>query len=194
MRKLKILALAAIASIAYTANVFASESYVITRNNTVWMKVEKDANGSYNASSDDSSSARLVKDGGTVTTSSNENYRIKYTQDKITLTRQDGGDYLQIKDDGEKLKVRISGQPQQWSIKKKDDKDAYKIKQGDNNFGKVKFYPEKSKVKAKDEAGTEVCMMRANALKPAPALCLMNDIAQKDKLMLFLLFVAYDLR
>lgn len=195
MTKLKVTFAAILTLLLLSTQAIAVQAFVLTKNDKTWMKAEKAANGNFKATADDSSTAELVKDGSHVTTSGGDKFKINYKEGKITLTKADSTQYLRIDDDGEKIKIiGAEKSAEQWSIKKKADKDAYKVKRAGKDAGKVKFYPEKSKTKAKDESGTEICMMRSNALSPAPALCLMNDIAQKDRLVIFLLFVAYDLK
>ena len=82
--------------------------------------------------------------------------------------------------------------PSPWSLKKKSAENKYKVKKADMEIGKVKYYPEKEKIKVKDAGDNEICSMNAQRLYACPAICLFTELEEKDRLLLFALLVIVE--
>ena len=81
----------------------------------------------------------------------------KLASSKFKLKNGDE-DFLEVKFSGDKIKIRLPDSQNDWSIKSKDGK--LKVFEGEIEIGKVQYYPETGKLKAKDNAGIEVAEMK----------------------------------
>lgn len=111
---------------------------------------------------------------------------------KFKIYNPDGFLLLKVKCDGEKCKIYQSEEdPEPWEIKVKDE-NRFKVEKGDKELGQVKFYPDTLKVKVKDTSDVEICSMKTDRLRSAPAVCLFNELPEEQKLILFALFMIID--
>jgi hypothetical protein len=83
--------------------------------------------------------------------------------DKFKFKTSDGKLYMKLKfkneDGANKIKISLEDtELEPWSLKFKEDK--VKVMKGDTELGKVKFYPEDNKLKAKDASEKEVAQTK----------------------------------
>jgi hypothetical protein len=125
-------------------------------------------------------------------TSSAEYVMKEKEEGKFKIYNPDGSLLLKVKCDGEKCKIYQSEEdPDPWEIKVKDE-NRFKVEKGDKELGQVKFYPDTLKVKVKDPSNAELCSMKSDRLRSAPAVCLFNELPEEQKLILFALFMIID--
>ncbi len=123
-----------------------------------------------------------------------EEFRVKTKGNKSKLYNPDGSLALVLKIKPNKIKISQSeDDPAPWSLKKKPDSFQYKVKKGDVKIGKIKFYPDKSKIKVKNSDKIEICSQKASRLTVATAVCLMDELTDKEKLLVFALICLNDL-
>ncbi len=168
----------------------SAETYVLMMEKTPWIRLEQQGAEWKVASS--STAFMVVRSG--------KGYEIRKGRDKLfTVADKDGKlsvqassgtTVLRLKETAEKIKIyRGADEKSAWEIKKKDDGDAYKVMEGERKLGKVKFYADKSLIKVKDEAGSELCRMGANRNEPAAAVCLLQRLPEDQRLALFALLL-----
>ena len=125
-------------------------------------------------------------------TSSAEYVMKEKEEGKFKIYNPDESLLLKVKCDGEKCKVYQSeDDPEPWSIKAKDD-NRFKVSKGEKELGQVKFYPDTLKVKVKDPSDVEICSMKSDRLRSAPAVILFTELSEEQKLLLFALFMIID--
>ncbi len=111
-------------------------------------------------------------------------YQVKEKENGYKIYDPSGKMIFKIKEKESKIKVMKSeDDPAPWSIKFKGD--HYKIVGGERDLGKIKFYPDKKKIKVKDAKGAEICEAAANRLYAAPAVVLFAGFKESDMLILF---------
>ncbi len=119
-------------------------------------------------------------------------FKLKRKESKFKLYDQDGKLRFKVKlyPGNEKLKIsQKEDDPNAWALKKKIGDNKYKVKQGEENIGKLKFYPEKGKIKVKNAAESEVCTMKAKGLLASPVVALLPGLNEEDRLLLFAVLV-----
>ena len=110
---------------------------------------------------------------------------------KLPLKTSEGTFFLNLKFKEEKVKVFPSDGAVSFDIKMKENK--VKVKWGDIEYGKVKFYPDNQKMKAKDKDGKEIAVMKhAVKLQSALAAFLIKDLNQDQRMALLLILFAMD--
>ena len=111
---------------------------------------------------------------------------------KIAISTPDDAFFAETKLKADKTKVRFSKDGATWEFKVKGDK--LKVRTGDKKYGKVKFYPETGKTKAKDAQGRTVAACRGMG-RPSAALgvFLIPDLTPPKRDFLVLLLLALDL-
>ena len=113
--------------------------------------------------------------------------------DKFKFKGGDGKLYLKLKfkneDGADKIKVSLTDDElEPWSLKFKEDK--VKVMKGETELGKVKFYPDEKKLKAKDASDKEVAQTKdIPRLSASLGALLISDLdaAHRDCLLLTLL-------
>ena len=105
--------------------------------------------------------------------------------EEVTLTTASGGTFLGLKCRADKIKVMLNAASPPWEIKFKGDK--VKIVRSDTEYGKVKYYAETGKTKAKDPQGNAVAEMNGlRALSAAPGVFLIAPLTQDQAVFLVL--------
>lgn len=85
--------------------------------------------------------------------------------EKIKI-KKDGDAYLTFKMYSDKMKIQIADSSNVWQIKDKEDK--YKVYLNDESRGKVKYYPDNGKTKAKDADNNTIASTKGfSKLNPA---------------------------
>ncbi len=131
-----------------------------------------------------------VKEGKIKLTTSSGEYVAKLKGEKTKIYNPDESLRFVIKKTAEKIKVLQSDDdPNPWSLKVKDNNQRYKVSKGEKEIGKIKFYPDISKMKVKDHDDVEVCDMKMDKLLPGPAVCLFSGLSEEDKLLLFTVLI-----
>nr|WP_319490496.1 hypothetical protein [uncultured Desulfobacter sp.] len=103
----------------------------------------------------------------------------------VTLTTASGGTFLGLKCRADKIKVVLNASSPPWEIKFKGNK--VKIVHSGTEYGKVKFYSETGKIKAKDSQGNAVAEMKElSALSAAPGVFLIEPLTQDQAVFLAL--------
>ncbi len=74
--------------------------------------------------------------------------------DKLVLSKPDGTAYAGLNFKAEKIKITLGDDAKVWELKDKGEK--YKVRVGEVEFGKVQYYPDNQKNKAKDASGNTV--------------------------------------
>jgi hypothetical protein len=124
-----------------------------------------------------------------------ENYKLKKKELKYKLYNQEGKLRFKVKIKPEDNKIKISRKEEDlfaWSLKKKAPENKYKVKKADLDIGKVKYYPEKGKIKVKDTSDNEICSLKTNRLCTCPVICLFTELDEKDQLLLFAVLVIVE--
>lgn len=97
--------------------------------------------------------------------------------ENVALTTESGDAFLDLKCRADKIKVVLNASFQPWEIKFKGDK--VKVVHGDTEYGKVKYYGETGKIKAKDPQGNAVAEIKGlRALSAAPGVFLIEPLTQ----------------
>ncbi|MGA1871503.1 MAG: hypothetical protein ACMUJM_23495 [bacterium] len=78
---------------------------------------------------------------------------------KLRMTQSDGAFYAYIQCRAEKIKIELSEGAEPFEMKISDEK--IKVRQHDKVYGKIKYYPDTDKTKAKDEKGIEVAYSKS---------------------------------
>jgi hypothetical protein len=115
----------------------------------------------------------------------------KLASDKFKL-KKGAEDFLEVKFTADKIKIQLPDTPDQWELKYKDGR--IKIEKADVEMGKVQYYPDNGKIKAKDAAGTEVAEMKdSGRLRAVVAPFLMGEaVPMEQRIFLVLLFFSLD--
>lgn len=102
------------------------------------------------------------------------------------------GRFLKLELKADKTQVWLTSQGEPFEFKAKSDE--VKVRQGKTELGKVKFYPDTGKLKAKNAAEEEVALVRGSTKATAAlgAFLLPGEIPLEQKLLVFLLLVAVD--
>lgn len=112
----------------------------------------------------------------------------KAGSDKASLLKGDGSTYLSVKYRSDKIKLTAPGVSKLWEFKISSDK--IKVRVGEKEYGKVKYYADTGKTKAKTAAGAEVAAIYGlGRNSAAPGVILVNELDhdQTSALMLLLL-------
>nr|WP_321400764.1 hypothetical protein [uncultured Desulfobacter sp.] len=111
--------------------------------------------------------------------------------EEVTLTSASGDTFLDLKCRADKIKVVLNAASPPWEIKFKGDK--VKIVHSDREYGKVKFYSETGKTKAKDSQGNAVAEMKGRReLSAAPGVFLIEPLTQDQAVFLALYLLSAD--
>jgi hypothetical protein len=108
----------------------------------------------------------------------------KLKEDKLKVA---GDVTFQLKFKADKIKLSLSEGGPEWDLKYKEDK--VKVVKGETELGKVKYYPDKGKLKVKDAGEQELAVSRdIGGLTAAPAPLLIPELSpeQRDLIMLTL--------
>ncbi len=135
-----------------------------------------------------------VKDGVNVTFSQGGSLVAsgKLEEGKLKLKTPDGSFYFKVKFKEDKTKVYLSDEDEEgYSIKIKEDK--YKIKRGETELGKIKFYPDNGKLKVKDVNDAELAVSKdMGRLTAAPAGFAIPDLDGPRRYFLLLYLLAMN--
>ncbi|KJR40433.1 secreted protein [Candidatus Magnetoovum chiemensis] len=113
-------------------------------------------------------------------------YTLKIKDDKYKLYNIKDVLVFKIKEKEGKIKISQSEEdPNPWILKLSDNEGKYKVEKSGAEIGKVKYYPDDGKLKAKDDKDNVLCSMKYNHLSIAPAVCLINGISEEERLVLF---------
>lgn len=111
----------------------------------------------------------------------------RFKGEKLDMTTGSGDAFLNLKVTADKIKFSEPGSSTPWELKIKSDK--IKLVYGDVEYGKVKYYPETGKIKAKDRMGKTVAEIRDHSgLTAAPGAFLAENFP-KDKAVFLALFL-----
>ena len=115
----------------------------------------------------------------------------KLTPDKFKLKKGEE-DFLEVKFTDEKIKIKLPNSSNDWELKYKDNR--FKVEEDNVEVGKVQYYPDTGKLKAKDNADNQVAEMKdAGRLRAAVAPFLMGEaVPMEQRLFLVLLFFSLD--
>lgn len=134
----------------------------------------------------------LGKDGaGTVTFKKDSRILAQGTfkGDKLTMNDGTGALYAYLKFDADKIKFSPDNTVNLWEFKIKDEK--IKVVYGEADMGKIKYYKDTHKIKAKNNAGnTEAEFKGVSAISLAPAAYLVSSLDSEKKIFLSLLFLS----
>ncbi len=168
---------------------FADQKFKLKQDSEDWLTVKLKGETWSAASPNLTLSVKQKGDKIKLTISSAE-YVAKLKEEKIKIYNPDESLRLIIKKSSEKIKILQSeDDPNPWSLKLKDDGQSYKVSKGEQEIGKVKFYPDKSKIKTKDPDEREFCSIKTDKLLPGAAVCLFNGLSEEDQLILFTLLM-----
>lgn len=167
-----------------------ASNLVLEREAGDWITLKTE--GAVVTASSKSSSVTLSRAGaGFAMTAKSGPHRVKSETGKHKIYGPGGNLLLKIKVAPDKIKIlRGEDGPEPWSVKSKSGSGDLKVKRGETELGEIAFHPEKSLVKVKDAAGSEVCSMTATAITAAPAVCLMSGLPEESALMVFALLNA----
>ncbi len=115
-----------------------------------------------------------------------QRYAMKQKENKYKLRSPEGRVLLKVKVESQKIRIYLNEDDlNSWSLKPDDDRIRFKVRKGEKTIGKIKFYPEKNKIKVKNGNGEECCRMKADRLRAAAVVCLMDELSETEKLLLF---------
>lgn len=115
-----------------------------------------------------------------------ERLKLKQKGNKHRLFYEDGLLCFSVKITPEKIKISlVEDDPFPWSLKKKNDGLQFKVRKGDKKIGKIKFYPDKNKIKAKDAGENELCSVKSDRISAVPVVCFLEGLSDKEKLLIF---------
>ncbi len=118
--------------------------------------------------------------------------RIK--ESKIKIYGPDGKLRLKIKKEDDKIKIlRSEEDPSAWSIRFKMENSSYKVKQGETEIGKAKFYADRKVIKVKDSSGKVLARMSSDKPRSAAAVALLTDLKGEERLVLYALLLLREL-
>lgn len=108
--------------------------------------------------------------------------------DKLTLNTESGTVYASFKFKSDKIKCTPDGSSAEWEFKIKSGK--IKVMYGGMEQGKIKFYPDTGKVKAKNRMGnTEAEFKGLSALSAAPGVYLITSADAEKRICLGLVLL-----
>lgn len=113
----------------------------------------------------------------------------RFKGEKITLTAETGGWFLSLKVKPGKIKVfpDTSSSPFEFKVKPGKVKVVY----GGVDYGKVKYYPDTGKLKAKDSMGNTVAEMRGlYTLNAAPGAFLVESFSRDQSVFMALFLLS----
>jgi len=109
---------------------------------------------------------------------------------KLTLEDESGGTYLKLKFKVDKIKIWLGADTTLWELKRKENK--YKVRVGDTRYGKVKYYPDNGKTKAKDTSESVVAESKAfENLSPALGAFLIKEADNERATFLAMVLMAH---
>lgn len=109
--------------------------------------------------------------------------------DKLSVSTETGGLYAYFKFSPEKIKFSPDNPESLWEFKIKGDK--IKVVYGGSDYGKVKYYPETQKIKAKNMSGnTEAEFKGINAMSAAPCAYLVTGLDAEKRIFLALILLS----
>lgn len=112
-----------------------------------------------------------------------------FKADKLTLSMENGEIYAYLKFAPDKIKFSQDSTDSLWEFKLNDDK--IKVVYGASEYGKVKYYPETKKLKAKNKAGnTEVEFKGADGLSAAAGAYLVSNLDPEKRICLVLILLS----
>lgn len=113
----------------------------------------------------------------------------KFKGSKLQLNTVNNDFFIRLKIKSDKIKISWSKSDDFWELKQKSDK--VKVKRNDIEYGKIKFYPETGKLKAKDRFGeTVVEIKKIEKLTAAPGAFLMTDLSKDQQVFMAILLFA----
>lgn len=157
------------------------------------LKIKHKSAEKWKAKTDSGSWSVKVKDGGA-------KYKLikgddavvaeaKLKDGKLKFKDASGNLYFKVKIKDDKLKVYLEEEGVPWEIKFKEDK--VKVVKEEAEHGKVKYYPDNGKLKAKDKDGNEVASMKEfGKLSGGLAPFLMSGLNREQQTYLALLVFA----
>lgn len=111
----------------------------------------------------------------------------KFKGQKLTVKTPTGDSYLNLKTKSDKIKFTFDASGNEWEFKSKTDK--IKIRFDGVEYGKVKYYPDTGKLKAKDKNGNTVSEAKGySALSAAPGVFVVKHLPE-DKAAFLVLFL-----
>ncbi|OQY57983.1 MAG: hypothetical protein B6245_14240 [Desulfobacteraceae bacterium 4572_88] len=115
-----------------------------------------------------------------------QRYAMKQKENKYKLRSPGGRVLLKVKVKPGKIRIYLNEDDlNSWSLKANDDRTRFKVRKGEKMVGKIKFYPEKKKVKVKKDDGGECCRVKTDRLRAAAVVCLMDELSEIERLLLF---------
>ena len=118
-------------------------------------------------------------------------YRLKLKENKIKVYTQENNFSFVVKWKTDKIKIsqqKDGSNP--WELKLV--KNGYKIVKDNIEIGKIKFYPEKGKIKVKDWYGAVIATMKSEKLFPSPAVALFDNFGDQEKLLIFTILSLFN--
>ncbi|MBU1171361.1 MAG: hypothetical protein KKD44_17520 [Proteobacteria bacterium] len=113
----------------------------------------------------------------------------RFKGDKLDMATGTGDGFLFVKVTADKIKFGASSTTMSWEFKIKPDK--IKIVYGSMEYGKVKYYPDTGKIKAKDKSDKTVAEIKdSKGLTAAPGAFLVDDFSQDKAVFLCLLVLS----
>jgi hypothetical protein len=139
-----------------------------------------------------SGSSASIRFGDTTVAGKAKSGKRRYeTGGKLVASVKSGDGKFKLKDEAGKLlwkvklkpdKIKISDNEEgdnAYSIKPKDG--GFKVKRGDTELGKVKFYAGEGRIKVKNAAGDEVYRGKADKASAAWAVLLLSDVPEAQR-------------
>ncbi len=116
----------------------------------------------------------------------------KFKGSKLEMQSVYGDLFLKLKVTPEKIKVNWNKTKDTWVLKRKEDK--IKARLNDMEYGKIKFYSDKGKLKAKDRFDKVVAEIKSfDRLSFAPGAFLMTELSNDQKIFLAMLLFSRNL-
>lgn len=108
---------------------------------------------------------------------------VKSDDGKFKLKDEAGELLWKVKIKPDKIKISDNEEGENaFSIKPKDD--GFKVKRGDTELGKVKFYADEGRIKVKNAAGDEVYRGKASKASAAWGVLLLTDVPEAQRYVL----------
>lgn len=158
----------------------------------VILKVKRRGEGTWSCSRDGAELA-VKANGGEYTLTKGSETIASGTLDGGTLKLEDGAGkaYMDLKFTTEKVKISLKGDATVWELKRKENK--YKVRVGETEYGKVKYYPDNGKTKAKDTADAVVAQCKSfEQLNPSLGAFLVKDANEEMQTFLMLVLMSYS--